>query len=73
MTFLEHGRHEHVKYAWHLGGLVFAAGAALYGFCAFAQRREGHLLVTGMVYTGLTLWEAEKVTNHIAMIGGDAE
>jgi hypothetical protein len=64
MTFLAHGSNETAKGLWHLGGLVFAGGAALYNLCAFAQRRQSHLVINAMVYCALTAWEVEKTRHH---------
>jgi len=64
MTFLEQGQAEKIKGAWHLGGLIFAAGATLYNLGALIQRRERHLLVNAAVYGALTLYETAKCRHH---------
>jgi len=64
MTFLEQGCCERTKGYWHLGGLIFAAGATIYNLGALVQRRERHLLVNFMLYAGLTVYEAEKARHH---------
>ncbi len=64
MTFLEHQHGETFKGCWHLGGLVFAAGATAYNVAALLQRREPHLLVNSAVYMLLTAYEAQKVAHH---------
>jgi hypothetical protein len=64
MTFLESGCAERVKGGWHLGGLLFAGGAALYNIGALLQRRETHLAVNTLVYSALTIFELRKVTHH---------
>lgn len=64
MTFLTSGNCETAKGIWHLGGLVFAAGAALYNLSALVQRKEIHLLANAAVYVGLTVYEFQKVQHH---------
>lgn len=64
MTCLESGRFENTKGLWHLGGLVFALGAATYNLAALVQRREAHLAVNAVAYTALVVWEAQKCVHH---------
>ena len=69
MTFLEHNQSETFKGCWHLGGLIFAAGATLYNVSALIQRREPHLLVNAAVYGALTLYETAKCRHHFGDCG----
>lgn len=64
MNCLQSGNYELAKGMWHVGGLVFAAGAALYNLSALVQRREIHLAANAAVYVGLTVYEASKVAHH---------
>ena len=65
MTFLEPKSCEGIKGAWHLGGLIFAAGAALYNIGALLQRRQTHLAINAAVYASLTLYELQKCNHHL--------
>lgn len=64
MNCLRSGTGELFKGCWHLGGLVFAAGAALYNLSALVQRKEIHLAANAAVYVSLTVYEFQKVQHH---------
>jgi hypothetical protein len=64
MTFLEAGSCERVKGAWHVGGFLFAAGAAGYNAGAWVSRGEPHLLVNAVVYSALAIFEHRKIVHH---------
>jgi hypothetical protein len=66
VTFLSSGDSESFKGCWHLGGLIFAGGACCYNFAALAKRREAHLLVNGLVYAVLTVYEYQKTSHHFS-------
>jgi hypothetical protein len=66
MTALESGEHELLKGLWHVGGFMFALGAATYNVAALVQRRESHLVVNAVAYSALTLWEVSKIHHHLS-------
>lgn len=59
------GEDEALKGSFHAATAVLALLMAGYGFLAFAERREPHLLVNGALYSALTVFEAFQVRHHL--------
>ena len=70
VTFLEHGDHECVKGLCHAALGVLAATCVGYNLAACLHRAardrrvHAHLVVNVIVYTALTVWEAQKTRQH---------
>lgn len=69
MRLFHAGECEPFKSAWHVGGFVFAAGAAGYNTGAWLSRGEPHLLVNAVVYGALAIFEHRKIVHHLVVPG----
>jgi hypothetical protein len=59
------GRYEVLKASIHGVVLGTAAVCALYNFAAWTVRRQRHLAINSVLYTGLTAWEWIHVQHHL--------
>ena len=64
-TFCASGQSEGAKAAVHGLLLVTAGVCAAYNVTAWLFRRERHLLINSIVYTGGVAWEAKKIRHHL--------
>jgi hypothetical protein len=62
--FLKPGEGEMVKGAVHATVFGLAVLCGVYNAAAWIARRERHLGVNAVLYTGLAIWEAVHVQHH---------
>jgi hypothetical protein len=62
--FLQSGEAEMFKGGVHAAVGILAIVCGVYNAAAWTMRRERHLGVNAIVYTGLALWEVSHVRRH---------
>ena len=73
LPVLKSGNSEPLKLGVHAGALGLAALCGLYNLAAWWSRREAHLAVNTVLYTGLTIWEHQHVVHHLEALRRRAE
>ena len=63
------GNAERVKYAWHAGLFVLAAGATAYNLVAWAMRGDRHLARNAAIYATLSALELAQMETHRERLG----
>ena len=66
MDILKCGNCEELKIGVHASALGLAVVMGVYNAAAWLVRRETHLAVNAILYTGLAVWEREHVAHHLA-------
>lgn len=65
MTVLHSGNYEQLKAGVHGVALVTAALCGVYNLSAWFVRRQPHLAVNALMYSGVVAWEYQHVKHHI--------
>ena len=65
MTVLHSGNCEPLKAGVHGVALVTAALCGVYNLSAWLVRRQPHLAVNAVLYSGVVVWEYQHVKHHI--------